>query len=314
MSTQRVLISGSIAYDNIMVFEGHFKDHILPDKVHMLNVAFLTPGLRREHGGTAANIAYNLNLLKGDPYILASVGANDGAEYLARLKQWGVNQGGIVTVHNAFTAQAFITTDLAANQITAFHPGAMSNAHEAKIVSAGLGLVSPNGKQAMHDHAKAMFDAKIPFIFDPGQGLPMFSGDELKVFFSQAQAITVNDYEAQMLVDKTGLDLNQIAATVKALIVTLGGDGCAVYSEGKIEKITAATISKAVDPTGCGDSFRAGLVHARVNGWSWQDAARLGSIMGAIKIESAGAQNHQPSLEQIASRLKSTYGLAMPGQ
>jgi adenosine kinase len=312
MSTHRVLISGSIAYDNIMVFEGHFKDHILPDKVHMLNVAFLTPGLRREHGGTAANIAYNLKLLKGDPYILASVGANDGMPYLERLKSWGVTQSGIVTVPEAFTAQAFITTDLAANQITAFHPGAMGQAHEAKVVSAALGLVSPNGKQAMHEHAQAMFDNNVPFIFDPGQGLPMFSGDELKVFIKQTQAITVNDYEAQMLVEKTGLSLDKIASQVTTLIVTLGADGSDIYNSGKVERVKAATISKAVDPTGCGDSFRAGLVHGLVNGWSWKDAACLGSVMGAIKIESAGAQNHKPSLEAIATRLKSNYGLAMP--
>jgi adenosine kinase len=312
MSTQRVLISGSIAFDNIMVFEGYFKDHILPDKVHMLNVAFLTPGLTREHGGTAANIAYNLKLLGGDPYVLASVGANDGASYLERLRSWGVNQSGIVTVPNAFTAQAFITTDLAANQITAFHPGAMSNAHEAKVVSAALGLVSPNGKQAMHDHAQAMFDSKIPFIFDPGQGLPMFNGDELKVFLKQAQAVTVNDYEAQMLVEKTGLSLNDIASQVTALIVTLGAEGSDIYVEGKKERVLAATISKPVDPTGCGDSFRAGLVHARVNGWSWKNAACLGSVMGAVKIESAGAQNHKPTLNEIASRLKEAYGLVLP--
>jgi adenosine kinase len=312
MSAQRVLISGSIAYDNIMVFEGYFKDHILPDKVHMLNVAFLTPGLRREHGGTAANIAYNLNLLKGDPYILASVGANDGAPYLDRLQSWGVNQSGIVTVPDAFTAQAFITTDLAANQITAFHPGAMGSAHESKVVSAALGLISPNGKQAMHDHAQAMYDNKIPFIFDPGQGLPMFNGDELKVFIKQAQAVTVNDYEAQMLVDKTGLSLNEIAAQLTALIVTLGADGSDIYTEGKVERVAAAKISKAIDPTGCGDSFRAGLVHARVNGWSWKHAACLGSVMGAIKIESAGAQNHKPSRDEIASRLQQAFGLGLP--
>lgn len=312
MSAQRVLISGSIAYDNIMVFEGHFKDHILPDKVHMLNVSFLTPGLRREHGGTAANIAYNLKLLNGDPYILASVGANDGAPYLERLRSWGVNQSGIVTVPNAFTAQAFITTDLAANQITAFHPGAMSNAHDAKVVNAALGLVSPNGKQAMHDHAQAMFNNQVPFVFDPGQGLPMFNGDELKVFIKQAQAVTVNDYEAQMLVDKTGLSLNEIASQLTALIVTLGAEGSDIYADGKVERVAAAAISKAVDPTGCGDAFRAGLVHARVNGWSWKNAACLGSVMGAIKIENSGAQNHKPALEEIANRLQQAFGLRLP--
>jgi adenosine kinase len=312
MTSSRVLISGSIAYDNIMVFPGQFKDHILPDKVHMLNVAFLTPELKREYGGTAANIAYNLKALGGDPYMLATVGAKDGAEYINRLKGWELDLEGVVIIENAYTAQAFITTDLSDNQITAFHPGAMNQAHESQPTAAALGLVSPNGKSAMQGHARQMKALGVPFIFDPGQGLPMYSGDELLAFFADAQAITVNDYEAQMLCEKTGLDLTAIAAKVQALIVTLGGEGAMIYHNGQSEKIAAASIAKAVDPTGCGDAFRAGLVFGRTKGLSWVDAAKIGSIMGAIKIEHHGAQNHSPNRSVIAKRLQETYGLVLP--
>lgn len=312
MSLKSIAISGSIAYDNILVFEGYFKDHILADKVHMLNVAFLTPGMRKEFGGTAANIAYNLRGLEATPYIMATLGSNDAAAYLERLKAWGVSTEYVKEISQTFTAQAFITTDLGDNQITAFHPGAMNSAHTVAAPKAGLGLVSPNGKEAMHVHAQQFAQNGTPFIFDPGQGLPMFSGDELKEFFKLATAVTVNDYEAQMLSDKTGLSLTDIAQQVEALIVTLGAQGCAIYEGSTCSTVAAASISKAVDPTGCGDAFRAGLTHGRVNGLGWVDSAKLGSVLGAIKIESPGAQNHAVTRAIVSQRVRENYGIELP--
>jgi adenosine kinase len=313
MSNKRVLISGSIAYDNIMVFEGYFKDHILPDKVHMLNVGFLTPGLRREFGGTAANIGLNLHMLGGEPVVMSTVGAEDGAGYIQRLKDKGVNTANILTVPNAFTAQAFITTDLGANQITAFHPGAMNQAHEVKVATAGvaaLGLISPNGRDAMIEHAVQMKAAHVPYIFDPGQGLPMFGAPELNQFIDHAHAVTVNDYEAQMLSDKTNQSLEHIAAKVTALIVTLGADGADIYTGGKKIRVAPAKITKALDPTGCGDAFRAGLVFGRVHGWDWTASVQLGNVMGATKIECLGAQNHTLTRASALARYALNYGTA----
>jgi adenosine kinase len=315
MSNKRVLVSGSIAYDTIMVFEGHFKDHILADKVHMLNVSFLTPALRREFGGTAANIALNLRMLGGEPVVLATVGSADGAGYLQRLQQRGVDTSSIHTIADSFTAQCFITTDLGANQITAFHPGAMNQAHTVPVASAGaaaLGLVSPNGRDAMITHAAQMKAAGVPYIFDPGQGLPMFGSTELNQFIDNAHAITANDYEAHLICEKTGQTIEQIAAKVSALIVTLAGEGADLYHQGKRTRIAPVPICKAVDPTGCGDAFRAGLVYGRVNGWSWQHSVQLGNVMGAAKIEHGGAQNHQVTLDSALARYTQTYGSA-PG-
>ncbi len=303
-----ILISGSIAYDSVLVFEGYFKDHILPEKAHMLNVAFLTPGLRREFGGTAANIGYNLSLLGQKPTLLGSVGGQDGQAYLDRMSRWGIDLSQVKVVANAFTAQAFITTDLSDNQITAFHPGAMNFSHEVTAPAGDLGLISPNGKLAMHTHAEQMRSNRTPYWFDPGQGLPMFNGAELKTFIAGAQAVVVNDYEAQMLADKTGLSLEAIAQQVEALVVTRGGEGCDLYTKGRKQSVLAASISKAVDPTGCGDAFRAGLVHARLQGADWLAAAQLGSVMGAVKIEHPGAQNHRPTKQNIAERFEAAYG------
>jgi adenosine kinase len=312
--SQRVIVSGSIAYDNILVFDGHFKDHILPDKVHMLNVSFLTLGMRREFGGTAANIAYNLKMLGGDPFMLAAVG-KDSTDYLARMNNWGLDTKGVVQVSDAFTAQAFITTDLADNQITAFHPGAMSNAHESLVKNAGpsaYGLISPNGKSAMLDHAKQCHEAGIPYFFDPGQGMPMFDGAQLQALVSDAYAVTVNDYEAQMLIEKTGWSAQEIASKVTAFIVTKGAQGCDIHLGAKTISIAAAPISKAVDPTGCGDAFRAGLLFGLVNDWGWELAAKCGSVLGAIKIEHAGAQNHSLDFKSVSARMVQAYQVAVP--
>jgi adenosine kinase len=308
--SRRVLISGSVAYDTIMVFEGQFKDHILPDRVHMLNVAFLTPKLKREFGGCAANIAYNLKALGGEPVILAAVG-QDAADYLARIESLGITTAHIARLDEHYTAQAFITTDLADNQIIAFHPGAMTHAHQVSAASAlpaVLGIVAPNGKEAMLQHAREYRDAGIPFIFDPGQGLPMFDGSELRDLLKAATAVAVNDYESRMLCDKVSASEDEIAREVDALIVTRGGEGSQVYAAGRCETIAPARISRALDPTGCGDAYRGGLLYGLAQGWDWAQAARLGSVLGAVKIEQQGAQNHRVDRDEVAARFEQAYG------
>ncbi len=306
--SQRILISGSVAYDTIMVFDGYFKDHILPERVHMLNVAFLTPRLKREFGGCAANIAYTLRALGGEPVILATVG-QDGREYLERLARLNIDTSHVQLLPDHYTAQAFITTDMADNQITAFHPGAMSQAHQvsADAGPAVFGIVAPNGKDAMLRHAQEFTKTGLPFLFDPGQGLPMFDGSELRAIIDTATAVAVNDYEAGMLTEKTGWTEEQIAARVKALIVTRGAEGSQVWSNGIRENVGAAPISAALDPTGCGDAYRGGLLYGLAQGWDWLRCARLGSVMGAIKIEQQGAQNHQISREEVARRHEAAY-------
>lgn len=313
----RVLVSGSVAFDTIMVFDGHFKDHILPEQVHMLNVSFLTPRLKREFGGCAANIAYNLVGLGGNATILATIG-HDGSGYFDRLKALNIDTSAIKLIDTEFTAQAFITTDLSDNQIVAFHPGAMSNAHEVSAIEAAgdspadcIAIVGPNGKEAMEQHARECAEHGIAFIFDPGQGLPMFDGPSLQTLIEQANAVTVNDYEAKLLVERTGWSEQQIAEKLEALIVTRGGDGSDLYVGGEKIPVAAAAISQAIDPTGCGDAYRGGLMYGLANGWSWLDSTRLGSVMGAIKIEHQGPQNHEVTREQIAQRFEKTFG-ALP--
>ena len=311
--TRRVLISGSVAFDTIMVFDGHFKDHILPDRVHMLNVSFLTPRLKREAGGCAANIAYNLSLLGGDAAILAAVG-EDGGDYVRQLAARRIDVSQVKILKDFYTPQAFITTDLSDNQITAFHPGAMSQAHQAdatRLAPAAWGIVSPNGKQAMLDHARQYVELKIGSIFDPGQGLPMFGGDELRTLIEGATALTVNDYEFSLICEKTGWHESGLAGAAGTMIVTRGAEGSHLYREGKArETIAAVPIAKAVDPTGCGDAYRGGLLYGLAEGWDWSRAARLGSVMGAIKIESQGPQNHAPDRAAIAARYSAAYGSA----
>jgi adenosine kinase len=307
----RILVSGSVAFDTILVFEGHFRDHILPDKVHMLNVAFLAPRLEREFGGTAANIAYSLAGLGSAPVVLGAVG-RDGNEQLEHMRKLDIDISGIKRIESQWTPQAFITTDLDDNQITAFHPGAMALAHEVKVsdhLPARWAIVSPNGKQAMMEHSASMRDHGIPFIFDPGQAMPMFNGDELKSMLDGAQAITVNDYECELMCQKMGLTEESLSHMVPALIVTLGALGCRVWVNGELHKIEAAAISRAVDPTGCGDAFRAGLLHGRSHGMDWIASAKLGSVLGAMKIEHSGAQNHPLDRAEIASRHEATYGI-----
>ncbi len=309
--SKRVLISGSVAYDTIMVFDGHFKDHILPDRVHMLNVSFLTPRLTRQFGGCAANIAYNLRALGGSPTVLAAVG-RDGAEYIARLKSLDIDTSSILSCDDLYTAQAFITTDLADNQITAFHPGAMSRAHEvAAVFPSAWGIVAPNGKDAMLRHAKELTEAGVPWIFDPGQALPMFSGEELISLLKGATALAVNDYESQLMVEKTGRSEAELAGNVQAMIITRGAQGSILLHNGRREEIASVPIASAVDPTGCGDAYRGGLLYGLACDLGWSAAARLGSVMGALKIEQHGPQNHAIDRDSVAARYRAVFG-AMP--
>ncbi len=298
----KTLICGSMAYDTIMVFKDQFKKHILPEQIHILNVAFLVPEMRREYGGCAGNIAYNLHMLGGHPLIMATVG-DDFAPYASRLERLGIPQTHLRQVAGQFTGQAFITTDLDDNQITAFHPGAMGHSHLNSVAMAqeiSLGIVSPDGREGMIQHALEFANLDIPFVFDPGQGMPMFSGAELLSFIDQASYVTVNDYEAKLLQDKTGKSLTQIAQRVKALIVTLGPDGSLIYADGKEIAIPTPKPSAIVDPTGCGDAYRAGLLHGIQLGWDWQTSGRLASLMGSLKIASRGGQNHKHSRAELA--------------
>ena len=306
----KTLICGSIAYDTIMVFGDRFKNHILPEQIHILNVAFLVPDMRREFGGCAGNIAYNLKLLGGEPLIMATIG-DDSAPYMHRLKQLGLDATHVRDVPGSFTAQAFITTDLDDNQITAFHPGAMTQSHLNKVTDArdvGLGIVSPDGRDGMLQHAREFRQAGIPFIFDPGQGLPMFDGDELLAFLKLADYCTVNDYEAKLLTERTGRSLEQLAEEVNALIVTLGGSGSEIYAQGRRIDIPAAAPESLIDPTGCGDAYRAGLLYGIANRWEWERTGRLASLMGAIKIAHRGGQNHKLSRDDIAGRYRAAFG------
>jgi adenosine kinase len=297
----QTLICGSLAFDTIMVFPDKFKHHILPEKIHMLNVAFLVPEMRREFGGTAGNIAYNLRLLEDNPLIMATVG-EDFSAYTAWLDSNNISRAHIKKIAKSFTAQAFITTDTDDNQITAFHPGAMNESHQNSVNDANgvtLAIIAPDGREGMFKHAKECFDAGIPFLFDPGQGLPMFNGEELLGFIEMADYLAVNDYEAQMLQEKTGLNLETLASKVKAMIVTLGANGSHIYADGQRFDIPPVKADDVVDPTGCGDAYRAGLLYGISRGWDWPTCGRLASVMGAIKIASRGGQNHKPSKEQI---------------
>ena len=304
------LICGSIAFDTIMVFPDQFKKHILPEQIHILNVSFMVPEMRREYGGTAGNIAYNLRLLDDDAAIMATVG-HDFGPYRKRLSELGLRADHVRELPDQFTAQAFITTDLDDNQITAFHPGAMSFAHMNRVADAPgakLGIVSPDGRQGMMEHCRDFAAAGIPFVFDPGQGLPMFSGDDLQQMMKGAAALTVNDYEARVVEQRTGQKVERIAEGIGAVVVTRGAEGSSVYTrEGRID-VHAAKPSRVEDPTGCGDAFRAGLLYGMARRWEWRRSARLASVMGAIKIGHRGGQNHRPSRSDISAMLGENFG------
>ena len=296
------LICGSLAFDTIMSFEGRFSEQILPDQLHILNVSFLVPALRREYGGCAGNIAYSLRQLGGTPLPMATVGS-DGAEYLARMRAQGISTEFVREVANVYTAQAMIMTDRDNNQITAFHPGAMMQAHISRIEARGdikLGMISPDGRDAMLQHAGQFEAAAIPFVFDPGQGLPMFDGPELAHFVDLASWVTVNDYEARMLCDRTGLSCAEISRRVQGLVVTLGAKGCDVWIAGEKTAVPPVQAEAVVDPTGCGDAFRGALLFGLEQGWSLARCAALGNRVGAHKIASRGGQNYTLDSVQIS--------------
>ena len=304
------LICGSLAFDTIMSFGGRFSEALLADQLHKINVAFLVPGIRREFGGCAGNIAYNLKLLNGDPLIMATIG-QDSAPYIDRLDKLGISRRCIKMIDSSYTAQAFITTDIDSNQITAFHPGAMAMSHQIKITDAGkvsIAIIAPDGRDGMIEHARDCAAANIPFIFDPGQGLPMFNGEELTRFIELATYVAVNDYEAELLTERTGLSFQQIAERVSALIVTRGEQGAEIFtSDGRLD-VPVVKVADIVDPTGCGDAFRAGMLFGLTRGMDWMTIGRLSSLMGAIKIASQGGQNHAPSVAQIEDRFFQEYG------
>jgi adenosine kinase len=304
------LICGSLAFDTIMSFGGRFSEALLADQLHKINVAFLVPGIRREFGGCAGNIAYNLKLLNGDPLIMATIG-QDSAPYIDRLDKLGISRRCIKLIDSSYTAQAFITTDIDSNQITAFHPGAMAMSHKIKIADAGkvsIAIIAPDGRDGMIEHARDCAAANISFIFDPGQGLPMFNGEELTHFIELATYVAVNDYEAELLTERTSLSLQQIAERVSALIVTRGEQGAEIFtSDGRLD-IPVVKVADIVDPTGCGDAFRAGMLFGLTRDMDWMTIGRLSSLMGAIKIASQGGQNHAPTIDQIEDRFFQEYG------
>jgi adenosine kinase len=306
----RILICGSLAFDTIMVFPDRFARHILPEQTHMLSVAFQISDMRREWGGCAGNIAYNLRGLGSAPVIMGTLGS-DGGAYRERLHDLGLPVDGVRMIDETYTAQAFIITDLDDNQITAFHPGAMNRSHVNRVADVrdiGLGIVAPDGKEGMQQHARDFAALGLPFIFDPGQGLPLFSGEELAEMIGLATYLTVNDYEGRLLSERTGWSIAALAERVEALVVTLGGEGSIIHAGGETYAIPAVAPEAIVDPTGCGDAYRAGLLHGISQRWDWQATGNLASVMGAIKIESRGGQNHALDANLVASRYREAFG------
>ncbi|MDQ8049539.1 MULTISPECIES: carbohydrate kinase family protein [Luteibacter] len=304
------VICGSLAYDTIMVFQDQFKNHIIPDQVHILNVSFLVPAMRREFGGCAGNIAYNLKLLGGEPMPVATVG-QDFAPYRAHLEKFGIRLDGVRQFDDQFTPQCFITTDLDNNQITAFHPGAMSSAHEnhvRDIPDYQFGIVAPDGREAMLQHVDEFAARGVPFIFDPGQAMPLFNGDEFRSMIGKATYVIVNDYESQLLQQRTGWSAADIASKVTAYIITQGPRGSLIHVDGQTIEIPPAREHKVVDPTGCGDAYRAGLIFGIMKGYDWPTVGKMASLMGALKVEHPGTQNQYFTYEQFATEFESQFG------
>ena len=304
------LICGSLAYDNIMVFPDRFKNHILPEKIHILNVCFMVPELRREFGGCAGNIAYNLKLLGGDPLPMGTVGSDFGP-YFEWFDRAGIRRDYITVIDNTLTAQAFITTDLDDNQITAFHPGAMNFSHKNSVsdtVSVTVGLLAPDGREGMIQHAREFVEAGIPFMFDPGQGMPMFSREDLLQFIEQARWLAVNDYEWQLMQDRTGLSSRDLTERVEALIITRGAEGSYIYTKDHHYVIPTAQARAVKDPTGCGDAYRAGLLYGLMNKLDWETTGRIAALLGTIKIEHHGTQNHRFSRSEFEARYQESFG------
>ncbi len=304
------LICGSLAYDTIMVFPERFKDHILPDKVHILSVAFLVPEMRREFGGVAGNISYNLKMLGAEPFPMATVG-DDFDPYRQRFSDLGISLQYVTQIEGQYTPQAFITTDLDDNQIAAFHPGAMAYSYRNQVKDTEgirLGLVGPDGKEAMLQHSEQFADRGVPHIFDPGQGMTLFNGDELKHLVDLARWVIVNDYESQLLEERTGFSSQQIAQQVDAYIVTMGADGSVIHTREDQTRVSTPKVSKVVDPTGCGDAYRAGLIYGLLNDMDLATACSIGSLLGAIKIRHMGPQNHRIALDEFQDRFQHNFG------
>lgn len=308
-----VLVCGSMAFDTIAVFEGRFKEHILADRIQSLSVSFLVPSMRKEYGGCSGNIAYNMNLLGGKPVPVATVG-EDAGEYMERLSALGIDVSRVKVIPDTFTAQCFITTDLDDNQITAFHPGAMSFAADNDLsdADAAWAIVAPDAKEGMFAHAERLHKRGIPFIFDLGQAMPLFDGADLERMLKLAQALTVNDYEAGVVEQRTGRSVADIANTLQAVVVTRGAEGATLLTGGKTIQIAPVRAAQVVDPTGCGDAQRGGLLYGLTSGWGWEDSCRLGNVMGAIKIASRGPQNHAPTRAEIDAVLHASYGIHLP--
>ncbi|MDG2517237.1 MULTISPECIES: carbohydrate kinase family protein [Lysobacter] len=307
------LICGSLAYDTIMVFPDQFKNHILPDKVHILNVSFLVPRMRREFGGCAGNIAYNLKLLGGDPIPMATVG-QDFAPYREHFQQQGINLSQVKEIEELFTPQAFITTDHDNNQITAFHPGAMMRSYEnhvRDVPGVTFGIVSPDGREGMLQNAQEFAELGIPFIFDPGQAMPLFNGEELRNFIELADYVTVNDYESNLLQERTGWSENDIVKRVKAYITTRGPHGSQIHTPEKTIDVPPAHERRVTDPTGCGDAFRAGLIYGIEKGYDWLTIGRMGNLMGALKVEHPGTQNQRFDFDEFNEQFKQQFGYAL---
>jgi len=307
------LICGSFAYDIIMTFDDQFKRHLLPDQLHKLNVSFLVSNMKKQFGGCAGNIAYNLNLLGQKCIPMGTVG-QDFSDYANWMDHCGIARDFVVQLSDTYTAQAYITTDSDGNQITMFHPGAMNFSHQNQVNQASdvsIGIVSPDGRQGMIDHSQQFASSGIPFIFDPGQGMPMFGKNELDAFIEQATWITLNDYEFELLQEKTGKNLSQIVDQVEALIVTLGGEGSRIYSKSKTIEIPSVKPSQISDPTGCGDAYRAGLIFGLTHQMDWETTGRIASLMGSIKIEHHGTQNHSYDFQSFADRFKKQFNYSI---
>ena len=310
--SEKVLVCGSVAFDTIALFEGRFKDHILADNIHSLSVSFFVPTMRKEYGGCAGNIAYNLRLLGGSPIPVGTVGA-DAADYLAYLCGLGIDVSLVRVIPDMFTPQCFITTDLDNNQIASFHPGAMSLSAQNDLsgTQAAWAIVAPDSKEGMFAHAQRLNAQGIPFVFDLGQAMPLFSGEDIMKMLGLAQILTANDYEASVVAQRTGRSMAQIAESLRAVVVTRGAKGASLYANGAQTTIDPIKVDNIVDPTGCGDAHRAGLLYGLTEGWDLIDACRLANVMGAIKIASRGPQNHCPTHVEINRMLKLNYGLSL---
>ncbi len=310
--SDKVLICGSIAFDTIAVFEGHFKDHILAESIQSLSVSFFVPSLRKEYGGCAGNIAYNLSLLGGNAVPVGTVGG-DASDYLVYMQQLGIDTSLVRVLPDMYTPQCFITTDLDNNQIASFHPGAMQKSAENDIRGhdAAWAIIAPDSKDGMFTHAQRLHEGGVPFVFDLGQAMPLFDGEDMKRMLRMASILCVNEYEASVVTQRTGMSMETLAEGLQGVIVTHGGEGAIVYGQGDRTEVPVVPAQAVVDPTGCGDAHRAGLLHGLTRGWTLPDACKLGNVMGSLKVASRGPQNHRPTRQHIDAALNEHYGIRL---